>query len=582
MSAQQQQQQQQRTLGTTAPISTAEPTAGEQRQTAALRGALEREDPADGPEESRRREEVLGKLSQICNEWSRAAALRKGAPEDAGARIYTFGSYRLGVSGRGADIDTLCVGPGHLDRREDFFGALPDFLRRCPDVSSITLVPDAYTPVIKLVFAGIEMDLLFACLSGHTRLPESLSLLDDSLLQNLDMESVRSLNGPRVVEDILRLVPNVDVFKLTLRAVKVWAKRKHIYANKIGYLGGISWAILVARTCQLYPNACASTVLAKFFKLMTMWKWPSPILLCDIAPEKGHKVWNPRQYPRDAENLMPVITPTYPSMNSTYNVSRSTLALMTDEFVHGAQTVALVDKGAAQWSALFAPSNFFARYKLFVLVELAAASQDDFNSWEGYTQSRMRKLVEYLEQCQGVLYAQPLIDAFEWTPSLEATPVAGVVARSFFIGLKFDTKAPRLDLTSAVVQFTGEITQPTPSFVKKASMEIRITPRQLRDIPQAISGIAPKGASPAAAKRSPAASSPSEPAAKRAKGPGTPASPTVAPARAPSSPSVLPSAPQGQQGQQQAQMLKNPAGPSQQVAVAAAAGPPAAASQQMH
>ena len=69
------------------------------------------------------------------------------------------------------------------------------------------------------------MDLLFARLA-LAAVPSNLNLLDVSLLKNLDQSSVRSLNGCRVTDAILSLVPNQASFRLALRAVKLWAKRE--------------------------------------------------------------------------------------------------------------------------------------------------------------------------------------------------------------------------------------------------------------------------------------------------------------------------------------------------------------------
>ncbi|KAH9665673.1 nuclear poly(A) polymerase 4 [Citrus sinensis] len=341
-------------------------------------------------------------LEKIAKDWVKQLTRLRGYSdqmvEDANALIFTFGSYRLGVHGPGADIDALCVGPSYVSREEDFFFILHNILAEMEEVTELQPVLDAHVPVMKFKFDGLSIDLLYASISRLV-VREDLDISDMSVLYDVDEPAGRSLNGCRVADQILKLVPNVEHFCTTLRCLKFWAKRRGVYSNVTGFLGGVNWALLVARVCQLYPNAVPSMLVSRFFRVYTMWRWPNPVMLCTIEEaELGFSVWDPRKNRRDKTHHMPIITPAYPCMNSSYNVSTSTLRVMVDQFQYGNTICEEVELNKAQWSALFEPYLFFESYRNYLQVDIVAANADDLLAWKGWVESRLRQLTLMIER----------------------------------------------------------------------------------------------------------------------------------------------------------------------------------------
>ena len=130
----------------------------------------------------------------------------------SGGKIFTFGSYRKGVHGPGSDIDTLVVAPRHIDRHKHFFGVLPNILRKTPGVKELTEVREAVVPCIKMKFDEVDIDMLFAKVALK-EVGNDLELLDDNILRNCDIATIKSLNGCRGTELTLSIVKeNLDEF----------------------------------------------------------------------------------------------------------------------------------------------------------------------------------------------------------------------------------------------------------------------------------------------------------------------------------------------------------------------------------
>jgi poly(A) polymerase len=406
--------------------------------------------------ESQKREQVLGELNEICQKWAKEVVLKLSLPQlivdEIRVRLCTFGSYRLGVHVAGSDIDALLIGPSHISR-ELFFEYLVKVLSEDSRVSKVSAVVDAYVPVLKFEFDGVEIDLLYASVAMDI-LPENLDLFDNNILKNLDQKTTRSLNGVRVTDMILSLVPNVSNFRATLRAIKYWAKQRGIYGNVFGFCGGVTWAMLTARVCQLYPNAAPSTLIQKFFMFYMFWKWPTPIMLTSITQvdKMNHIQWNP-QFSKD---LFPVITPAYPCMNSTYNVSPATKRIMESEFKRGQEICASIVAQRVwakdNFKELFKPTDIFLDHKDFIQVLVWAANEEDFHKWSGWIESKMRFLITGIDNSPGVT-AYPFPNAFNHEGHSESQYCA-----AFYIGLEFGEfllkdKKPKIDLKPPISDF---------------------------------------------------------------------------------------------------------------------------------
>lgn len=423
------------------------PTEAERKVDTYFQKFVEEEIKLESNEEMMRRDSVLAEVRKIFLDWVQFVAqhvlhIPSDVAEDAGGELFISGSHRLGVRDVGADIDTVCVAPNFCTR-EHFFTYLKDDLLKRSEVTEFNAVEDAFVPIISFDYRGVSIDLLFARLASNA-VPKDIDILDDNILIGLDEATEKSLNGPRVTNMIFKLVgektfPN---FLVVLRCIRKWAKKRGIYGNKLGYLGGVNCNILVAFICQLYPNLTPSALLFRFFKQYRSWKWPDPIMLNNIQYQPfgpmvsdDRIVWSPMGNPND---LMPIITPAYPAMNSAFNVNMHTLTVMQNEISRGFEICeSILKKNAWQdmnnWRKLFDSSDFFLRYPHYLACHMVGNGEDEASrSWIGFVESRIRRFIQ-----PPFLQILPLLTPIHLHPIMSKTSKSAN-SICYFIGFHID------------------------------------------------------------------------------------------------------------------------------------------------
>ncbi|MCE9666496.1 RNA repair domain-containing protein [Myxococcus stipitatus] len=305
---------------------------------APLRAVLAALAPAGGAA-GRSREEVIERLRSLCSRL--------------GATLHPYGSTLLGTAGPDSDVDAVAIGPSGLSR-EVFARALVERVSTDAPTDVVRYVADASIPLVKLTLDGLGIDLTYVSRPPALEAsapPELLARHGDAL----DVAGHRSILGLVDSQVLLELVSRdeggLEPFRALLRTVKTWAKARGLYSHALGYLGGLSWAVLVAWARTRAPRASATSDaarLAHFFDTFASWPWPQPVAL---TPEAA------RYPPEGRRDLMPVIAPALPARNTARNVSRSTFRVLREELTRGRELVAKAREEGTEdaWAALFEP-----------------------------------------------------------------------------------------------------------------------------------------------------------------------------------------------------------------------------------
>lgn len=478
------------------------------------------------------------KQKPIPNAWSRPSSILPLKVKTTVDQVLTpalipFGSYRLGVHSVTSDLDLLTLAPPYITRN-DFFSSLVDILQNDKRCKNVHPIPTAYTPVIKFILQcgeksaastddegihNIHIDLVFARVSDTTKLQEyhkrtTVAIqyrIDDTDLQEQDEIGIRSLNGARVTQMILDSVRNdVRKFQIVLCAVKQWAQVRGIYSNVLGFLGGVNWAILVAWVCKHYPDANVSRTLNIFFDVFSKWQWNIPVLLgdkiadsppiCDTLTQTRAiqlQAWNPSVNPRDRLHLMPIITPAYPSMNSSYNVDFPQLRCIQHEMI---LTNSMLSRSTPKankvntspeniYSKLFQPSDFFERHEQYIQINISSTNEADFTKWFRFVESKLRNLISSLETTE--VHAWPFARFFEVnkyqskTDKIVETCQTSSKVRGYekclFIGLRFAPGIDAIDVRHLTMDFLFKVNNWDNR--NESTMELTLAYLSASDIP---------------------------------------------------------------------------------------------------
>lgn len=111
---------------------------------------------------------------------------------------------------------------------------------------------------------------------------------------------------------------------------------------------------------------------------------------------------------------MPVITPAYPQMCATFNITKSTKTIIQRELERGVELTDKILGSERPWKDLFVKHTFFTHdHKYYLAVIATSTTNEAHKIWSGFVESKVRILVGELERHSSVALARPFNKGFE-------------------------------------------------------------------------------------------------------------------------------------------------------------------------
>ncbi|MBI4851192.1 MAG: DUF504 domain-containing protein [Acidobacteria bacterium] len=352
-----------------------------------LANTLDRLSPAITKEQKSKQEAVISIIKQACKE-----SLGQEAS------LHLIGSTRLGVQNQTSDLDIICIIPETLTGQE-FLSKIKDQLSGFYQQARI--ITNAQVPILKLKIDDILIDLLYV---RSSLFPFSIPL--NALSQRyFDQTSWQTLVGcleADILLEIVSLYVELEVFRIFLRAIRLWARSRAILGNAWGFPGSFSWTILAAWSCNnlTNPKTTPEELLANFFNRASQHNWSEPIALTESA-KKYHV-----NLPKDR---LPIITSIKPNQNSARNISRSTAEIVKQELVLGAKILAQIQKGELGWDKLFEIPKLNRKSQKLLFINIIAKNTNDLENSIGWLEGHIFGLIINLEQLNITLRPWPKV-----------------------------------------------------------------------------------------------------------------------------------------------------------------------------